>query len=273
MAEVEIHGEGSRQDVLERIAGPKDEDGKQLLVGVVLRCEPTNGFDPNAVRVEVMGQQVGYVAKEQAALLSPPMVERCGGVIEGRGVIVGGWKHARPDPNWPELPLEGHYGIRAWVGSDTLGRLGVHPGDIDLSLRPAWPPLPPVQPGERRILPASTGSTEYFDSVTVTCEEHYQPTILASMPPGWEQGWSWPVLVELRRADANPHAKTPATCVEVVAGATVGYLTARMSERYVPLVNECWSAGDRATAEGAVYVGEKGGAPIHRLKVQLPKVR
>ena len=42
LVEVEVHGESFRQDTLEALAGPKDPDGKHVLEGVTLRCEPRN---------------------------------------------------------------------------------------------------------------------------------------------------------------------------------------------------------------------------------------
>ena len=98
------------------IAGPKGIDGKQLVVGVTLRCEPTNTYDCNAVRVEVMGQQVGYSARDEAAVLSPALLEHCGGAIEAHGLIVGGWKDGDD---------EGHYGIRVWLSTDDATRLAL----------------------------------------------------------------------------------------------------------------------------------------------------
>ena len=104
IAEIEVHGESFRQGELAALAGPKTDEGKNERVGVTLRCEPTNEHDCNAIRVEVMGQLVGYVAREQAIGLSPAMQGACGGAPEAQGLIVGGWKYADGD--------EGPYGIR-----------------------------------------------------------------------------------------------------------------------------------------------------------------
>ena len=89
--EVDVVGEGFVEDTLARIAGGKSAEGKQLRVGATLRCEPTNPHDAYAVRVEVMGQLVGYLPRASATKASPGLT-RAGGAIEGQGLIVGGRK-------------------------------------------------------------------------------------------------------------------------------------------------------------------------------------
>ncbi len=64
-------------------------EGKNEHVGVVFRCEPTNPYDANAVRVEAMGQFVGFVSRQLAVSLPPALQRRCGRMLEARGIIVG----------------------------------------------------------------------------------------------------------------------------------------------------------------------------------------
>jgi hypothetical protein len=134
-----VVGESHRQQALEQIAGAKDELGKQLVVGVTLRAEPSNEYDPNAVRVECYGQLLGYVARRVASMLSGPIQERCGGALEARGVIVGGWRTS---------DSEGHFGIRVWVTDRDAGRLEEHYQPVIEAAMPAgweedrsWPLL------------------------------------------------------------------------------------------------------------------------------------
>jgi hypothetical protein len=122
--EIEIVGEGYRQKELERIAGPKEPGGKQHRCGVTLRREPSNKYDENAVRAEVMGVHVGYVARELAYDLAPAMQAHAGGIVEARGVIVGGWDDGT---------TEGYYGIRAWLTEADFLRLHLEPDDLDVS--------------------------------------------------------------------------------------------------------------------------------------------
>jgi hypothetical protein len=120
--ELDIVGEGPRQDALAMIAGPKEAESKLKIVGVTLRCEPSNPYDANAIRVEVMGQHVAYVAKAQAGWLSPRMRQTCGGIVEVSGLIVGGWK---------DDVSEGHYGIRAWIDERDIERVAHGYGSDD----------------------------------------------------------------------------------------------------------------------------------------------
>jgi len=119
--ELDVVGEANYQAALEALAGPTDEDGKHQLVDVTLRCEPLNPYDTNAVRVEAMGQLVGYIPRPTAAVLSPAMQSACGGIVEGLGIIVGGW-------SGPED--EGHYGIRCWLARKDLERIHVYCDEV-----------------------------------------------------------------------------------------------------------------------------------------------
>lgn len=63
-------------------------EGRQAVVAqlsideqVRLRREPTNPYDPNAIRVERLnGQQIGYISRSEAALWAP-LLDRSGGVL------------------------------------------------------------------------------------------------------------------------------------------------------------------------------------------------
>ena len=81
----------------------------------VLRPEPKNPHDKNAVAVQVQGKQVGYLPKAMASRLHKPLValERSGGKPIGcRARIVGGWKRGRTD--------QGHFGIRLFFELDEI---------------------------------------------------------------------------------------------------------------------------------------------------------
>jgi hypothetical protein len=121
LVEIDIVGESFCQKELERIAGPKEPDGKSHRCGVTLRCEPDNKYDENAVRVEVMGLRVGHVARTTAAVLSPAMLVHSGGVIEANALIVGGWDDG---------DSQGTYGIRVWLTTTDLARISVNPKDV-----------------------------------------------------------------------------------------------------------------------------------------------
>jgi hypothetical protein len=151
LIELEIVGESYRQDALALIAGPKDAEGKQFRVGVTLRCEPANQYDPNAVRVEAFGQHVGYVSRLHAGSLCPSLLSRCGGALEARGLIVGGWSDAQGD---------GAYGIRVWITTTDIERLGVDPATFQPPprIRPVIAvPTPSAGDAVSRPIPAMLG--------------------------------------------------------------------------------------------------------------------
>jgi hypothetical protein len=270
---IEVVGESYRQEALARLAGRKDAEGKHKLVGAVLRCEPQNEHDANAIRVEVMGEHVGYVSRETATFLSPAMQRACGGALEARGLIVGGWKSESRDDHGRYLEVsEGSYGIRVWITQRDTERLGVRPDALDPGLRPHWPEAPKPVHGEQRLSPtnADVEAGRYGSVATVTCEEHYQDAIEAAMPTGWDPERTWPLLVDLAVAASNPHTKQATPCIEVRSGdRTVGYLTPKMSARHMALMEACVKSGSRATATATASRRIKGGLTIWRIKVPI----
>jgi hypothetical protein len=104
---VRVVGTQSRQDAVWNVVGPptSDRDSRAHWHGeAVLEPEPTNPHDPNAVRVVVDGQMVGYLERALAARLQPALLE-----LERRGVRVAAPCHAVGGFEWPE-------GGRASVG-------------------------------------------------------------------------------------------------------------------------------------------------------------
>jgi hypothetical protein len=267
LVEIEVVGESFYQGALERIAGPKSMTGKEYKVGTTLRCEPSNPHDKNAIRVEVMGQLVGYVGRTDAIRYSPALAQHCGGAFEAPGLIVGGWRNPGS---------EGHYGIRVWVHRSDGPKLG-----LDLSPPPPPPPLVPYptlpapRVNETRLSPtqAQIDAGLWGSTVTVTGEEHYQAAIAAALPAGWDDKRWCPVLAELCFVPANPHAKVVAECIAVsLAGQRVGYLTPRMTARYSSMLRAALLVGpDAATAEGRAGRGEKGGQRIWRVMLVMRK--
>ena len=249
--EVDVVGEARYQDNLERLAGRKQAVGKEHRVGVTLRCEPTNQYDPNAVRVESMGLVVGYLPKQLAAGACAGM-SRHGGAVEGQGLIVGGWKDGSS---------EGSFGIRVWLREDDAQRVGIARQDA--------PQLPPPTPNEIRLSPADGDVRARVSVVTVTCEEHYQPAIETTRPPGRLADW-WPCVATLEMVPTNPHTKTARECVEVrLGGQPAGHLTAAMTERHSPAIRAALAAGRTATARAQVHTATKGDTSILRVKLDM----
>lgn len=68
-----VRGESFRQKNLQQIAGKPRANGYLVPVRVTLVREPYNEHDSNAVRVEIEGLHIGYIAKEFARILSQIM--------------------------------------------------------------------------------------------------------------------------------------------------------------------------------------------------------
>lgn len=74
---VPVVGTQRRQDAIWRIVGPPTQgpDSRAHWRGeATLEPEPENRHDPNAVRVAVGGETVGYLARELAARVQPAVV-------------------------------------------------------------------------------------------------------------------------------------------------------------------------------------------------------
>ena len=99
--EMEVVGESFHQDGLDRIAGPKrrqGEMGHENASGsdrlAILKPEPSNQYDSNAVQVLVDGLLVGHLNRDDAAKFQP-IIQRLerdhGGPVAVTAQVVGGW--------------------------------------------------------------------------------------------------------------------------------------------------------------------------------------
>jgi hypothetical protein len=125
----QVVGESNYQPALESIAGGyrRESQGLEVLASIVL--DPKNKFDPNAVRVEIEGQTVGFLPAAEA--------KRVGGLMNDQGVssalvvaeIRGGWRTNQHD--------QGFFGVCLKMPKS---------GWIDFGVgaeQPAPPPKPP----------------------------------------------------------------------------------------------------------------------------------
>jgi hypothetical protein len=97
----DIVGESHYQDVLEKLAGGRTEEGVAVEYDARLVPERKNPYDPNAVRVDIKGQTVGYLSREDAKLY-----RKAAGTKENVAptLIVGGWDRGKKD--------RGHFGVK-----------------------------------------------------------------------------------------------------------------------------------------------------------------
>lgn len=104
-----IVGESNYQDALEAIAGAKSYEGHNHSCFAILRPEPDNPFDENAVFVMIADQKVGYLSRGDAMVMRR-FLDRTGfDEADCYATIIGGWKNERSegsfgvelDIHWP----------------------------------------------------------------------------------------------------------------------------------------------------------------------------
>lgn len=114
---MEVVGESQFQDALERICGPHTREGYRVEVNATLIREPHNPHDRNAVGVEVYGEKVGYLSRDDAERVGGQMDEEGLGQVRCGGLVKGGWRTNQYD--------EGSFGVwlaiprRGWIDMGT----------------------------------------------------------------------------------------------------------------------------------------------------------
>ncbi len=85
----EIVGESHYQPALKRLAGGE----KRQPATARLICESNNPHDANAVRVEIFGQTVGHLPRDEAPAYRRRLaaLQQSGAIVECDAVIVTGW--------------------------------------------------------------------------------------------------------------------------------------------------------------------------------------
>lgn len=128
---LEIVGESHYQAALERVAGPRSDDGVNHKCAATLFLEPDNPHDRNAVRVEIGRATVGYLARRDAPGLRFALAQH--GLADGArvavdAVILGGrtgenygvwlavdWDDLTPQPAAVAAPLAPPRRRRPWL--------------------------------------------------------------------------------------------------------------------------------------------------------------
>jgi hypothetical protein len=96
---VQVSGESHYQDTLEQICGGRTREGVEKEVLAVLKLEPDNSWDPNAVGVYVDDRQVGYLPRDAAVVYQTigTRLDEQGKAGACRAQIRGGWERRRGD--------------------------------------------------------------------------------------------------------------------------------------------------------------------------------
>lgn len=115
---VQIVGESFYEDALEKLAGPKTENGVNFRCAAELVPDNGNTHDANAVMVRLLGRHVGHLEREHAKRFREIMAALGlnGHALTGiQGRIHGGWK--RPDD-------EGNYSVTLLLPASLAKELG-----------------------------------------------------------------------------------------------------------------------------------------------------
>lgn len=118
-------GESFYQQALETIAGGYNRSGHEKECDAIIALEPTNQFDPNAVRIEIVGRVVGYLSRDQAQRVGGAMKELGLVAATCRAQIRGGWRTNQYD--------QGHFGVRLAIpswGQIDFGSAGRAPAEV-----------------------------------------------------------------------------------------------------------------------------------------------
>ncbi len=204
-----VVGESHYQPALHAAVAGRNAQGFDNAVPVtaVLVPEPSNPYDGNAVRVDVAGRLVGYLAREDAVQYQPPLLDlaqrglqgACPAFIcSGGAGMYGIWLHIAPPDRL--LPLNAADGLNL--------------------LR-----------GERQI--------------TVTGEENHQQALLELAKRG-RGAEKMSLFAELTTCEIAKGKHRGETGVEVlIDGVRVGELTKLQSDRYLGQVQRILARGQR----------------------------
>ncbi len=204
-----VVGESHYQPALHAAVAGRNARGfdNALPVTAVLVPELGNRYDRNAVRVDVAGRPVGYLAREDAVQYQPPLVDLAQHGLHGAC------------PAFICCGDAGMYGI--W--------LHISPPDRLLSLNTAGGLI--LLRGERQV--------------TVTGEEHHQEALLELANHGRSSG-TMSMFAELTTCEIAKGKYRGQPGVEVlIDGVRVGELTKLQSDRYLVHVQQLLTQGQR----------------------------
>jgi hypothetical protein len=122
-----IAGASNYQEALSNICGGKTDEGHEKEVTALLTPDPKNQYDPNAIKVTIDDQLVGYVGKKYTAgyrlALKGFSIEEQ--PIGYHALIVGGWNRGGGD--------EGHFGVNIDIPDQFLECMGIEPDILKIT--------------------------------------------------------------------------------------------------------------------------------------------
>lgn len=134
-----VTGVSHKQDVFQRIVGPRRPGGYRKPVRVTLLRDPANTHDRNAIKAIVNNQQIGWLARAVAAKVAPEMDAKQLVSFDVPGVIVGGSSNSKRESYTCWLWTKQHFdgGLRIATIAGSLEDLQAHGFSWDWYLE--WP--------------------------------------------------------------------------------------------------------------------------------------
>lgn len=125
---MQVVGESNYQAALIAICGHHTRHGYEGEHVALIEREPSNSYDPNAIRVMIEGRKVGYLSREQAVRVGEQMI--LAGLTRSACAarVRGGWRTNQHD--------EGHYGVGLAIPNQSWIDFGIGAD------RPARQPVP-----------------------------------------------------------------------------------------------------------------------------------
>jgi len=101
-----VVGESHYQSAVESICGGRTDQGHEKIVEAVLLHEDNNPYDSKAIRVDIQGNTVGYLSRENARQYRKRLEKagHKGMTATCFAMVVGGWDRGSGD--------KGHFGVR-----------------------------------------------------------------------------------------------------------------------------------------------------------------
>lgn len=220
--QLDVVGESHYQPAISEAAGGCDCQGGEnaFPVAALLVPEPSNQHDANAVRVDVAGRTVGYLAREDAAHYQPTLL----GLLNSGSL---GWC-----PAFICGGGERYYGVFLRVSEpDRL--------------------VPVNSPEGLYLLPADR-------QAAVTGEERHQDVLAeVAQRAGRAQTMSLFAVLAVSEIVKGKYAGQPGVEV-LVDGRRVGELTKVQADRYLSMVREAQRTGQRLGCDARLSNGPKG---------------
>lgn len=136
---MDVVGESNYQKALISICGPHTRHGHDQEYMAIIKLEPSNKYDSNAVVVQISSKVVGYLPRGEALRVGSQMREENLSKATCNARVKGGWRTNQHD--------EGHYGVQLAIPRQ--GWIDFGTGRTDPGTKTSWSKTDPAPKTER----------------------------------------------------------------------------------------------------------------------------